>query len=72
MDLLPEGRRQVLTTLKEAGTLAAEKIAETLGISVSGVRQHLAALARQGLVEYDRLRHGPGRPRPSCRDSWRR
>ncbi|MCK5651474.1 MAG: helix-turn-helix domain-containing protein [Gemmatimonadetes bacterium] len=63
LDLLPEGRRQVLTTLKEAGTLAAEKIAKTLGISVSGARQHLAALARQGFVEYDRLRHGPGRPR---------
>ncbi len=63
LDLLPEGRRQVLTTLKEAGTLAAGKIAETLGISVSGARQHLAALAGQGLVEYDRLRHGPGRPR---------
>ncbi len=63
LDLLPEGRRQVLTALKEAGTLAAEEIAKTLGISVSGARQQLAALARQGLVEHDRLRDGPGRPR---------
>ena len=63
LDLLPEGRRQVLTTLKESGTLPAEEIAKALEISVSGARQHLAALARQGLVEYDRIRHGPGRPR---------
>lgn len=48
---LPAGRRAVLYALRRRGEASAEQIAEQLDMTVSGARQHLSALIRDGLVE---------------------
>ena len=48
---LPAGRRAVLYALRRRGEATAEQVAEQLGMTVSGARQHLTALTRHGLVE---------------------
>jgi DeoR family suf operon transcriptional repressor len=48
---LPAGRRAVLYTLRRRGEATAEQVAEQLGMTVSGARQHLSGLVDQGLVE---------------------
>ena len=48
---LPAGRRAVLYALRRRGEATAEQVADQLGMTVSGARQHLTALARAGLVE---------------------
>ncbi len=48
---LPEGRRAVLYAVRRRGDATAEQVAEQLGITTSGARQHLSALADSGLVE---------------------
>jgi DeoR family suf operon transcriptional repressor len=50
-ETLPAGRRAVLYALRRRGDASAEQLARQLGMSVSGARQHLGALARDGLVE---------------------
>lgn len=47
----PAGRRSVLYAVRRRGEATAEQVAEQLRMSVSGARQHLSALARDGLVE---------------------
>lgn len=60
---LPEGRRQLIEVLKREGELDAEALATRIGVTPSGVRQHLVALERDGLVLHRSERSGPGRPR---------
>jgi DeoR family suf operon transcriptional repressor len=48
---LPAGRRAVLYAIRRRGEATSEQVAEQLGITVSGARQHLSALARDGLVD---------------------
>ena len=48
---LPAGRRAVLYAVRRRGEATAEQVAEQLDITISGARQHLSALARDGLVE---------------------
>ncbi|MGH9027164.1 MAG: helix-turn-helix transcriptional regulator [Acidimicrobiia bacterium] len=48
---LPAGRRAVLYAVRRRGEATAEQVAEQLGITVSGARQHLSALADEGLVD---------------------
>ena len=48
---LPAGRRAVLYALRRRGEATAEQVADQLGMTVSGARQHLTALTRAGLVE---------------------
>ena len=60
---LPPTRQALLRELKHAGEARAETLAERLGITVSGVRQQLAALQGDGLVSWRELRSGPGRPK---------
>jgi DeoR family suf operon transcriptional repressor len=60
---LPITKRAVVTTLKKRGDIAAEALAEQLGMTVSGVRQQLMALERDGFVTHREVRAGPGRPR---------
>jgi DeoR family suf operon transcriptional repressor len=45
----------VLYAIRRRGDATADQIARQLGISVSGARQHLAALIREGLVEATEL-----------------
>jgi DeoR family transcriptional regulator, suf operon transcriptional repressor len=56
---LPTGRRSVLYAVRRLGDALADEVAAALGITVSGARQHLAALADHGLVEATTL------PRPA-------
>jgi DeoR family transcriptional regulator, suf operon transcriptional repressor len=52
---LPAGRRAVLYAVRRRGEATSEQVAEQLDITVSGARQHLSALARDGLVEASEL-----------------
>jgi predicted ArsR family transcriptional regulator len=63
LDLIPEARREILKLLKRHGPLPVEDLAEALAITVSGARQHLAGLEKDGVVTHQRVRQGPGRPR---------
>lgn len=47
---LPAGRRAVLYAVRRRGEATAEQVAEQLDITVSGARQHLAALVDEGLL----------------------
>jgi predicted ArsR family transcriptional regulator len=58
---LPAGRRAVLYAVRRRGEATSEQVAEQLDITVSGARQHLSALARDGLVEATEL------PSPSAK-----
>jgi DeoR family transcriptional regulator, suf operon transcriptional repressor len=52
---LPAGRRAVLYAVRRRGEATSQQVAEQLDITVSGARQHLSALARDGLVEATEL-----------------
>lgn len=61
---LTEARRDVLYAVRRRGEVSVEEIAEALGMTVSGARQHLAALTDAGLVTGREIsRPGRGRPR---------
>ncbi|HEX6311706.1 MAG TPA: ArsR family transcriptional regulator, partial [Acidimicrobiia bacterium] len=61
---LPAGRRSVLYAVRRRGEATAEQIAEQLRMTVSGARQHLSALARDGLVDtHERPAPAPRRGR---------
>jgi DeoR family suf operon transcriptional repressor len=60
---LPDTRRQLLDALKKRGPQTVEALAAAGGITVSGARQHLSALEKDGLVLHRVLRQGPGRPK---------
>ena len=62
LDTLPATRRALLDALKRQGEARADELATILGITVSAVRQHLAALHGDGLVTHSEVRAGPGRP----------
>ena len=58
---ITEAQRAVLYALRRRGEATSEQLAEKLGMTVSGVRQHLANLTERGLVaSADRPRQ-PGR-----------
>ncbi len=63
---LPAGRRAVLYAVRRRGEATAEQVAEQLEMTVSGARQHLTALAHDGLVETTKL------PRESASSTSRR
>jgi DeoR family suf operon transcriptional repressor len=60
---LPITRRALVNTLKKRGEMSVEALAEHLEMTVSGVRQQLLGLERDGFVTYSDVREGPGRPR---------
>ena len=56
-------RHQLLLLLRKHPGATVAELAEALALSGMGVRRHLAALSREGLVEQSTcLRTGPGRP----------
>src|SRR4051812_50169192 len=52
---LPAGRREVLYAVRRGGEATADQVAEQLGMTASGARQHLTALVDAGLVENEEL-----------------
>src|SRR5688572_1533602 len=60
---LSEGRRRILEHVKRHGEAGADGIAADLGVTLSGARQHLTALERDGLLQHRSDRGGPGRPK---------
>jgi DeoR family suf operon transcriptional repressor len=50
LPMLPGGRREVLYAVRRRGEATAEQIAEQLGMTASGARQHLTALVDAELV----------------------
>ena len=63
---LPESRRAILELIKKRGEVDAGSIAVAIGMTISGARQHLTALSRDGLVTNQQERSeaaGRGRPR---------
>ena len=56
------GRAAVLDLIKREGPVAAEKLAERLGITAMAVRQHLAALEADGLAAHEARPATRGRP----------
>jgi DeoR family suf operon transcriptional repressor len=67
---LPAGRRAVLYGVRRLDAATVDEVAELLDMTVSGARQHLAALADQGLVETSeqpRRAGERGRPRLTYR-----
>jgi len=63
LSTLAPTRRQILEALKKRGELSADDLSAQLGLTTSGVRQHLVALTSDGLVAHSQVREGPGRPR---------
>lgn len=63
LDSLPTSRRELLEAIKRSGEADIDFLAKRLGITISGARQHLTALERDGLVAHRQERTGPGRPR---------
>ncbi|MGZ4682290.1 MAG: ArsR family transcriptional regulator [Acidimicrobiales bacterium] len=55
-----EHQRSVLYALKRCGEATVETIARSLGITVSGARQHLSGLADEGLVIVTEKPREPG------------
>jgi len=65
---LPTGRRAVLYAVRGIGDATVDEVAEYLGITTSGARQHLSALVDNGLVattELVREQRVRGRPQLS-------
>ena len=58
---------RILFLLKTRAPLGAAAMARTLGITAMGVRQHLARLADEGLVQHADERASVGRPKRSWR-----
>src|SRR6266849_9326192 len=54
---------RLLYTLKSRGPLATSALARVLGITVVGIRQHLAKLHAEGLVAFDDQAGEIGRPK---------
>jgi predicted ArsR family transcriptional regulator len=60
--IAPGGRAAVLDLVKREGPVASETMAAKLGITSMAVRQHLAALEDDGLVEGETQPSARGRP----------
>jgi DeoR family transcriptional regulator, suf operon transcriptional repressor len=63
LESMAASRRAILTALKKRGDAGVEQLARDLGVTVSAMRQHLAGLAADDLVEHSESRDGRGRPR---------
>jgi len=63
LNLIAPTRRLLIARIKRRGSATVDELAADVFLSAGAVRQHLVGLGLQGLVEYDELRDGPGRPR---------
>lgn len=62
LSLRPSTRQDILDILKRRGGQTVEQLSSILGITPMGVRQHLAVLEKDNLVNASVMRRGMGRP----------
>ncbi len=55
-------RQQIIVLLRKNGVMSIEGMSKSLGITPMGVRQHLIALEKKGIVTYETRRQSIGRP----------
>jgi predicted ArsR family transcriptional regulator len=55
-------REKILLLLKTHGAMTVKMLSEELGITPMGVRRHLTAMERDGLVKHEQRRQVVGRP----------
>jgi predicted ArsR family transcriptional regulator len=55
-------RNNIIQLLKKNSGMSIEELSEKIKITPMGVRQHLLALEKKGIVSYISRRHGIGRP----------
>ncbi len=55
-------RRQIVDLIKTNGGMTAKQVSKQLGISAMGVRRHLTALERDGMLAVRMVRQKMGRP----------
>lgn len=55
-------RQKILILLKKNGGMTNEELSKFLQITPMGVRQHLLSLEKKGIITYNTVRHGIGRP----------
>ncbi len=53
---------KIIMLLKKTGGLTADELSREIGITPMGVRQHLIALERKNIINYETKKHGIGRP----------
>jgi predicted ArsR family transcriptional regulator len=53
----------ILRHIQRQGQSTIKELEDVLGVSTTAVREHLAQLQANGLVETSTMRYGPGRPR---------
>ena len=63
---ISEAQRSVLYALRRRGEATVDQLAGALGLTVSAIRQHLAALGDLGLVASAEAPRSPPRPRASA------
>lgn len=55
-------RGNIVLFLKKKGGMSIEELSNVINITPMGVRQHLLALEKKGIVTFIKKRHGRGRP----------
>jgi len=55
-------RNSIIQLLKKSGGLSIEELSKCIHITPMGIRQHLLALEKKGIVTYISKKHGIGRP----------
>lgn len=55
-------RQNIITLLKKNGGMTIEDLSKEISITPMGIRQHLLALEKKGLVSYTAKKNGIGRP----------
>ena len=65
MNELPQSQQDILFRLKTKGALTARVLAQALGMTTVGIRQHLTAMQQTGYVlQAENTEQKPGRGRP--------
>jgi predicted ArsR family transcriptional regulator len=55
-------RKGIILLLKKNGGMSIDELSRDIKITPMGIRQHLNALEKKGIVTYVANRHGIGRP----------
>lgn len=62
LDFIGPVKKDLVLALKQRGSATAAELAQSTFLSIAAARSHLLLLERAGLISYERLREGVGRP----------